>query len=501
MPPSPQIETKAPIIEQQRREYETALAAHQEISDHLMQMQQSLQEERERNLDLAQQMEETELKLRLSEVRHVTHIAHDMQPISHTAHGMSAYSKRGLDLHPIDCPALIVEGANIDGFVFGICHEQKEVNDLSLQVNSLLKEQLRRDRASDASFGSPVPANRTSTAARAIIEVTDVDDMQQKNQELLRITRQLQDKMAEMQQHAGDSGTTAVGLKKALQELQALKEARKGQEEMVAVLIRQRDMYKALAAEGDVTQTMQSADGSVARSPMTPRGGGLDSVSSPQGRVADANKLKELQEEVAKLRQAQTELRDACSERESELVRLNATLRAAQSELAFEKSRAEDRAIAEARLRQEVQEQRESMSTLHTKLSEQEKAVLVAHDQVQAAKQQEIRLNHTLDLTRREKASLESRVTDLQQQLTNLQTERASSQQIMSGLQQLEQRFQARQSLEQQTLRDTLTAYVLHRVFQRGAQCIGAPALSVSVKAGLDPVLRTSGGGASRADL
>jgi nucleoprotein TPR len=134
--------------------------------------------------------------------------------------------------------------------------------DLGRQVQHLLKRSLGVEGGSAAriEMDTDTPGGVIS---QYLVTFDDVQELQQKNAELLRVVRKLSKEQEQAHSRllltdgdgAGSSSAEGAGdsqaaLQAALEELNNMREARQRTEEMVVVLAQQRDMYRSMA-EGD----------------------------------------------------------------------------------------------------------------------------------------------------------------------------------------------------------------------------------------------------------
>ena len=211
-----EIEQKAPLVAQQRKDYERALESHDDLS---------------RRLEIA--------------LRSAGRLERELESCT-----------RERDAHAIDK------------------HEQDRlIADLNRQVQILLKENMkfgskprgvRGDRmllsssiGKSGSMARSRTASHRSTADDVISEnlVTfkNIRELQVRNQQLLRVVRRLSDdrEAATLARTVATDKIVEASLAAALKELQSMRCARIRQEEMVAAIVQQRDMYRSLLAQQD----------------------------------------------------------------------------------------------------------------------------------------------------------------------------------------------------------------------------------------------------------
>jgi len=162
--------------------------------------------------------------------------------------------------------------------------------------------------------------NPQDVISEYLVTFDDVVDLQRKNAELLRVVRKLSKEPALMLLGDGEGESTTASsanatsasaqkesssnsraLQAAMEELSEMREARQRMEEMVVVLAQQRDMYRSMV-EGEPNLFPQS---NLLRSPGSDmQAGGSYSLNSTSTGTLGAISLRELQ---AKLAQAEEE--------------------------------------------------------------------------------------------------------------------------------------------------------------------------------------------------
>ena len=149
---------------------------------------------------------------------------------------------------------------------------KQEVSDLGSQVQNLLRQQVKGQLHSALNMSSPMSAGRLSIASAAqghgegrssdsistakdvisanLVNVSDISDMQRKNQQLLRVVRWLTD---EREREASDeislNNAKIIALEKAKNEIGQLKEERARQSKLVQAIVNQRDTQGATCPE------------------------------------------------------------------------------------------------------------------------------------------------------------------------------------------------------------------------------------------------------------
>ncbi len=199
-----EVESKAPIIASQKLDYRRALASHEHISSRL---EESMVEIRE--LEGEARIARTEKD---SAEREVTSL-------------------------------------------------KQTAADLGLQVQVLLRQQLKDNLRRGSSGAAIVPADDfpngggslepSAVISQHLVSFHDVAELQQRNKQLLRVVRKLSEERVSVEKANMDASAAAdaAALAESMRELEDLKRARARQEEMVAAIVEQRDMYRLLLAQ------------------------------------------------------------------------------------------------------------------------------------------------------------------------------------------------------------------------------------------------------------
>ena len=182
-----------------------------------------------------------------------------------------------------------------------------------------------------AAYGSPAAADAQGVVTEHLTTFSDIADLQQKNMQQLAtirtLTRDLESAHRDLADaksggmfgggggggEGGSSGSESELA--ALRELEAMRESRKRQEDMVQAIVQQRDMYRVLLTQADGRYAGEAAGGSAA-APLA-----IAAATSPQGGRADPSAQAELarlrdevgglQKELARQKEGNSLLRDA----------------------------------------------------------------------------------------------------------------------------------------------------------------------------------------------
>ncbi|GAB1608232.1 nucleoprotein TPR-like [Argonauta hians] len=134
----------------------------------------------------------------------------------------------------------------------------QQTSDLGRQVQYLLREieELRGGHvATDEEVSSTEVTSSSQLISERLVTFKSVQELQVQNQRLLEVVRKLSEDRESEEQAASDAKSQELkqSLDNAMEELEELKSSRTRQEELVESIIRQRDMYRVLYQE--LTQT------------------------------------------------------------------------------------------------------------------------------------------------------------------------------------------------------------------------------------------------------
>ncbi len=197
-----EVDSKAPIIASQKLDYRRALASHEHVS--------------------------ARLEEALVEIRELEGVAR----IARTEKDSAEREVRSL---------------------------KQTAADLGLQVQVLLRQQLKENLGRGSSGAAIIPADDHPSGgiepsviiSRHLVSFRDVAELQQRNEQLLRVVRKLSEERVSVEKANLDASAAAdaVALAESMRELEDLKRSRARQEEMVAAIVEQRDMYRLLLAQ------------------------------------------------------------------------------------------------------------------------------------------------------------------------------------------------------------------------------------------------------------
>ncbi len=405
-----EVESKAPIIASQKLDYRRALASHEHIS--------------------------ARLEEAMVEIRELEGLA----KIARTEKDSAEREVRSL---------------------------KQTAADLGIQVQVLLRQQLKENLGRHGSGAMIVPSDDSpngdgvdpsAAISQHLVSFHDVAELQQRNEQLLRVVRKLSEERVSVEKANFDASAAAdaEALAESLRELEDLKRARARQEEMVAAIIEQRDMYRLLLAQENEKLLSEATSGSmntmdgVARSESS---GGVKELS---------NKLVEAELEVRRMK-------DECEKRSASEADANKGLKDAVDDAA-EARREAAHATAEATFSRgryqdlmNTMEQRQSeVEALHKELVTLNALQLSLQRDLEGARADVDRERARAQSLDRKNVCLSAELSSSNQACERLKDENLGLQQssqrqesLMDSLQRLERGFTARVAEERAALEES----------------------------------------------
>ncbi|RYG68986.1 hypothetical protein EON64_03890, partial [archaeon] len=207
---------------------------------------------------------------------------------------------------------------------------QQQNADLSRQLQHLLRQSLVPGSTGGVHLVEDECSEAQQVVSNHLVLFNSVEDLQQRNLELLSVVRKL----------SNEEGGRPAGfdVQALLDELNELKDARQRTEEMVAVLVQQRDMYKGMVDSG-TTLTISNH--------MSPARNPADSSPRPT-RVNEEADLKlqhtaeenrRLSEHLARAQEADRLLHETVDQLRNDLTSTRLDLVTAQTDARFHKER------------------------------------------------------------------------------------------------------------------------------------------------------------------
>ncbi|XP_055956661.1 nucleoprotein TPR isoform X2 [Patella vulgata] len=340
---------------------------------------------------------------------------------------------------------------------------QQQTVDLGRQVKRLVQEISEMKGGPIVRETSQVSSSQDITASDVVSEnlVTfrNLEELQEQNQKLLTLVRELSEKNEREEQEAVNSRTEDLQqqLETALTELNQLQSARQRQEELVKSIVRQRDMYKVMLQNTSDTTIPVSSE-FTSRSPVR-------SKTTSQG--ADIEKqLNETKEALKELNVQFTTYRKEKNENEKMLNEQIEAARNKESQLQIENAKLSSRLDFSAE-RNKVQQSNidsykieiTALSNRSQKYSSQvmklEQTVNTLRDDLMAAQENLTRFEIQNQNLRAEKDLLKDSERHMLEEIDRIRNENGSQNLVMLNLQAIQNNleradFENKSRLEQQ---------------------------------------------------
>ncbi|KAL6076895.1 hypothetical protein QOT17_002590 [Balamuthia mandrillaris] len=316
---------------------------------------------------------------------------------------------------------------------------RQQSKDLSRQVQLLLDECLKKSSSTPPTSEEPSVLDANAVITENLLTFKDIQELQIKNQKLLRVVRRLSSEQETQAKAMADAK-----LQEALRELESLRLARSRTTEKVQQLIRQRDMYKALLAQhigSDGIISEQTALTELAGRKAT--NGSSSSSDQPQPQQPSLL-LKELQREfdeyrkekqkdeemnqqtIDKLREESSSLRIQLAKAESRSESLQERLDLLQKNVTahskeYEGYRARNAELMASlsRHQEQMEQLRQELATARHEARQQENQVIRLRAEKEALAKADARNTEEMSSLRREKRQSELLVENLQHLLSS----------------------------------------------------------------------------------
>jgi len=337
---------------------------------------------------------------------------------------------------------------------------ERENYDLKEQCKALLRaaEEYRQQMASPAVQRAGMVAGGGGSAAasggaesigkgtdaqsyitKQLLTFRNVEELQEQNQKLLKVVRQLSadmDREAEVRKEElrAEFGSRVEAALREVEEIRSKNELLEAENESLS---QQRDMYRILLAEADRSYLQADEDDAAAhadgRAAAVGSGAGSSSeVVSPsaaRARSGAADAVRKVQQEMKELRERSESLlqeaRDEVAAMREEKTKSTLACAQAQSDCSFFKERMESFKSTNDALTKEVNDLRARASALQGELGAAEGRVSECINQSVAAKQREQEARELLVAAEAGKKHAEQRIQQLEGDLIGLKNEKA----------------------------------------------------------------------------
>ncbi|XP_064484917.1 nucleoprotein TPR-like isoform X2 [Ornithodoros turicata] len=335
---------------------------------------------------------------------------------------------------------------------------KQQCDDLALQVRHLLREvEDARQRyaprpapVEDVSSSDDAPLRASDLITQRLVSFRDIDELQQRNMDLLAVVRDLSEKQEEEEKDTNEERNREMRtkLEAAMSQLQTLEDERRHQATIVAALAKQRDTYKAILTQKNIDVPQMASNGTqmfeppVTSTPAVPR----LMIASPaeksvleQSAAEARKKLHELQQEFDSYKKEMQENNKLLSEQlethRNEASQLRVRAARLQAELDFSQER---QALTQTNLesfRKEAATFREHNVQLSNSVVQHQQTLTTIRQELQTAQERLSQAEASLEGARAERDLLRSRENRLLQEQEAMRREKASSERILANLQ------------------------------------------------------------------
>ena len=332
------------------------------------------------------------------------------------------------------------------------CRDLRAENtDLAKQVQALLRAQ--------AGTGG-------GSANDDIVEFQSIDELQVRNQRLLREHRRLNNKVAELEKELNTDETQAK-LAECQTELAVLREERDKQATLVAGIVQQRDLYRALVAkhDGNLLTSPEGQGGNSGTLALTDRAASLqednkklnDEVARLTAELSAAKSSQEaLEERLARLDAHATDL-------SASVQRLNGSLTAANSSTARAEADASYHQDRSKRLEVQLEDIRNELANASAAGKELDKVNATLQESLAEARadssRNEMQLRQVeaqLRLAETQVQTVRSSETRLANDANQLRTELAKQGALLDSVQRIEASLSAKSAADTERLEEDL---------------------------------------------
>ena len=470
-----EIEEKAPIISQNRRDYERALQQHSVLS-------RRLTTALERNENLERRLGES-LKSRERAVgeakalkKTIQDLSRQVQVLLWRSHSMTSSSSSS--------PPMTPSASSTNNGVFETPSPRsllKSADDDSLNVkdaDSIISDRLVTFSTVQQLHVSVVDFDiRAFYVQRSATTHTHVHFVfrQVRNQQLLRVVRRLSQKHESYMQSKAteESEYKNVLASKFRKELGEMRAARQRQEAMVAEVVRQRDMYKDLlskqkqkprvAAQMTVQHQEQQEQPQV--QPQQHDTTMMMTQIETQAAMSIEREIKRLKtelneskEELRSYRQDTSKsasvLQSSLDESRSETSRLRVDLAKSNAQAEFHRKRYEHLVASAESARQDAEKEKEERFKISAKLVDFQKLLNESKNDLKSRILEIERLRANMSNATAEKSILEASEQRLRTQLKEMREESARQSELLETVQQIRQGIESKNSTELEKMRE-----------------------------------------------
>jgi nucleoprotein TPR len=289
-------------------------------------------------------------------------------------------------------------------------------------------------------------ADAQSYITKQLLTFRNVDELQEQNQKLLKVVRQLSTDMDREAEVRKEELRAEYGrrIEDALREVHEIRSEREVLEAKNRLLAEQRDMYRILLAEADRSYIQTDEDAGAALPDTRASAGGAaasssDSMVSPSAAARarnTADAVRKIQQELNEQRDRSegllAELRAEASALREDKTRTTLACAQAQSDCSFLKERLQSlNSTSEAQVK-ELNALRDRTATLQAQLGASEKKLSEHVSEALSSKQREQQARESLLVAESGKKHAEERIVQLEADLAGLKSEKTQIHNLMA---------------------------------------------------------------------
>eukprot|EP01039_Chlorochromonas_danica_P002590 gene2590-2832_t len=293
--------------------------------------------------------------------------------------------------------------------------------DLAHQLQYLLRTSASQDPSAhliEDDAPSNIPEDASELVSQRLVTYRDISELQERNMELLQIVRKLTD---DASGGIVNNRREQEAIGPVLEELQQLQDARMRAEEMIAVLIQQRDMYKSMV-DGDILPTLVS--------PGKPRLS-IENTLAVQSNQETELKLSQasenndrLKEQLARMKESDSLLHERLDSLREELTKSKLELAQASTEADFHRRRVDNLESTLKNSQQEAaaalsrrMEMERTLQEAHREIRQRDERIGDLQEQLRFSKDAYHRLEVELEVTKASEVRLVHQVSEIREEM------------------------------------------------------------------------------------
>eukprot|EP01029_Cantina_marsupialis_P014297 TRINITY_DN315_c0_g3_i1.p1 TRINITY_DN315_c0_g3~~TRINITY_DN315_c0_g3_i1.p1 ORF type:complete len:2042 (+),score=867.65 TRINITY_DN315_c0_g3_i1:651-6128(+) len=331
---------------------------------------------------------------------------------------------------------------------------RQKASDLARQVQALLKRHIAMSGEQQQQQQLQL-INQDNTnldaqelISRNLVAFSDPVELQQRNEHLIEIVRKLTIDLEDKEKQLQEGGPQVVeSLKRAEHQLKILRGARERQERMVQTIVDQRDTFKLMLSQsGNMAKS-----GFAATMPVSAQNNALMASMVDYKGMLEELKLEyetyktDKNEHETLLTQNLDEMKNRCMELTNELHRVQAN-----EKLATDRSSGFEKLIVS--LRDDLERSQQFCSTLQIELSKQQQAVHDKSSEIMNLQSESRQIAQKMTILEREAGLMQSQLKSVENERQSLQEAHRQQLSLQQSVSSLEEMVQSKNNVETQKL-------------------------------------------------